>query len=360
MRELYRDQSLSLPKYRTRTMDDIFREMHLHKNHGTNLIYLADDFFIRPAQEMRTFFARYKEEIDLPFFGNFHPSQLYSNPDIFALLVQSGLISCTLPIQSGSEYFSQKFFGRKNNNKEVLSLLHRAYDAFLSTHTDFIEGFVPPEMDPFEDNLNFVKGLPPFSSAFPMRMAFNVNMLRVRHNSPLEKTYPNLSSYILSEKDFFYRAMLLNFRHILSDEAFAALRSDHRHRETPEPLLGMLHDLVAAKHNAYVLQQAERLAGKELYFWGCGEIYQANKHLFLGARPQGILLTPWAIKKGMRRVGGLPILDGHQALQDGIDTPIVIFSSQALDIARKIRLLRPDYCENNIIACQALGKRYGV
>ncbi|SBW03893.1 hypothetical protein KL86DPRO_20221 [uncultured delta proteobacterium] len=101
-------------------------------------------------------------------------------------------------------------------------------------------------------------------------------------------------------------------------------------------------------HNAYLLEQAAKLAGREVYFWGCGELYQARKHLFFSAKPKAILVN---VPVSEREVDGLAVLDGEEILRSGETLPIVIFSNQAQSVARRIRQLRPDYPAEQIISC---------
>ena len=88
----------------------------------------------------------------------------------------------------------------------------------------------------------------------------------------------------------------------------------------------------------------QRLNGKDVYFWGCGELYQANKHRFASVNPRCILAdgpTP-----PERSIDGLPVCRPEDVLPwTGETLPIVVFEQDANRIYQAIRERWPHFTD---------------
>lgn len=78
------------------------RAAHLKKEDPsiTIVYFFDDDFFLRTPEEIRRFAAAWKEKVRLPFFVNCTP--LTVSEEKLAALVDAGLVTMTMGIQSGS------------------------------------------------------------------------------------------------------------------------------------------------------------------------------------------------------------------------------------------------------------------
>lgn len=95
-------------------------------------------------------------------------------------------------------------------------------------------------------------------------------------------------------------------------------------------------------------RQSSRLAGQEVYFWGCGGMFRAKRHLFRDARPRCILLD-----QGARPdiVSGLPVRHPDDVLPGSEPLPVVVFAGEGAyqTIAATIRQKYPQFTD--IVPC---------
>jgi glycosyltransferase involved in cell wall biosynthesis len=98
-------------------------------------------------------------------------------------------------------------------------------------------------------------------------------------------------------------------------------------------------------------EEAKRLAGREVYFWGCGSLYSLRNHLFAKSRPRCVLVdierenTP-------QYIDGLPIKHPRNALPGGDVLPIVIFIQDINAVYRTIREHYPQFTD--LVFCNVL------
>lgn len=346
-RDIYISQGSTAPKHRRRTNKQLIDEALQLKRGGAAGIYFADDYFIRPHDEMMDFFRQWEAKVRLPFYAHFSVEQLKHHPDIFQRAIDSGLSICVLAQQTADEQFALEIFRRKNDNAAILRFFEQAFNQYVPIHASFIDGYLIEGRDDLEAKLDFIRRMP-FDPAFHAGALLSVTQLRIHPGSSLSRTWPGYKASFLPANEFIYRAMLLHFRLVMDDEEFARLRESN-FREKPHGMLAAFHALLRKKQAAYLRDAIRRLRGQEVYFFGCKANYQTNKNLFSGCRPRAILVDHPARE---RIVDGLDVVPLQEALAAPKRLPIVIFSSHAQEIARKIKKLRPDYRREEIIACE--------
>lgn len=350
-RDIYTAQGIHAPKHRRRSNEHIIEEALLMKKNGATSILFMDDYFIRPYSEMVEFFQQWTEKINLPFFIHFSVEQLKKHPDLLQKAFDAGLTLLDLAIQSGDEQFCSEIFNRKNDNKAILQFMYEAYENYIPIFTEFIDGYLIDGRDDLESKLNFIRELPPFDPGYRYANSISVLQLSIHQGSPLSKRYPDSKKVMLSPSEFIYRSMLMHFRLVMDDKEFENFRKKERPRRNPEKLLGLFNTLIGARHNKYIEEMSENLMGKEVFFFGCGDIYHARKHLFANTKPRAILVD---IPVEEHIVDGLEVLQLKDALTTDERLPIVIFSQWSLYVAQKIKKLRPDYTRSEIISCETI------
>lgn len=350
-RNIYTAQGIHVPKHRRRSNDHIIEEALFMKKNGATAILFMDDYFIRPYPEMVDFFQKWIEKINLPFFVHLSVQQLKNHPELLKMAFDAGLTMLDLAIQSGDEQFCSEIFDRKNDNISVLQFMYEAYENYIPIFTEFIDGYLIDGRDDLESKLNFIRKLPPFDPGYRYASSLSVMQLRIHQGSPLYERYPDANKLMLSPDEFIYRSMLMHFRLIMNDKEFENFRKKKKPRQNPEKLLGLFNTLISLRHNNYIESMSYNLMGKEVFFFGCGDIYHARKHLFANTKPRAILVDR-QVKE--RIVDGIEVLQLEDTLKSHERLPIIIFSSASQYIARKIKQLRPDYTRSDIISCQSL------
>lgn len=113
--------------------------------------------------------------------------------------------------------------------------------------------------------------------------------------------------------------------------------------------LGTDADFLAA--TAAEAAVAARLAGREVYFWGCGGMFRRKRHVFYETKPVCILAD---IDKRPTVVDGLPVLHPDEVLRNGKILPVVVFAGEEAGkcISQTIREKYPQLIE--IYSCSTL------
>ena len=85
-----------------------------------NLIHLFDDnLCARPQEDIELFNKLYKEKINLPFKCNFHPNNV--SEEKIDLLVDAGLVSVEMGIESGSKRTNKELYKRPHKDEHIIT-----------------------------------------------------------------------------------------------------------------------------------------------------------------------------------------------------------------------------------------------
>ncbi len=343
----YKNDGITIPKYRYPSNDKCIKILKTMKLSGAKAIGMEDDYFIRPYKIMKDFLFRYKNEINLPLYAYLHPIFIKNHPDIIQEAVNSGLAYINLPIQSADEKVNRDLFQRKTDLDIVLKYAKYANELYIPFVTHFIDGFISNSFNMEEyllKNIDFIKKLPKFNPGFPNLISYTISYLRLYSNSPLLKQNTVIK---MPPKVFFHRAMMMLFRYILDDVEFDTLYNKNNYIDDPEQLLTLYTKLRHSKIDAYMVTKSQELAGKHVFIFGCGEIYNTRKHLLATMKAEAII-TNVPVKE--RIVDNLPVLDANKAITDtGSFLPIIICVKNAQACAKKIKKDFPDYPNENII-----------
>jgi hypothetical protein len=103
--------------------------------------------------------------------------------------------------------------------------------------------------------------------------------------------------------------------------------------------------------------QGELLAGRKVYFWGCGETYRKYRQYFARAKPQAFLLD---IDECVGMYDDLPVRHPDNVLKSGEKLPVVIFAAPENNerILSTIKEKYPCLNRQDLICCPAdLGEK---
>lgn len=139
-----------------------------------------------------------------------------------------------------------------------------------------------------EFKLNFIRELPPFDPGYRYVSSLSAMQLRIHQGSPLYERYPDAKKLMLSPDEFIYRSMLMHFRLIMNDKEFENFRKKKKPCQNPEKLFRLFDTLISLRHNNYIKSMLYHLMAKEVFFFGCGDIYHACKHFFSNTKPRAI------------------------------------------------------------------------
>lgn len=143
-----------------------------------------------------------------------------------------------------------------------------------------------------------------------------------------------------------YRSLLLTeLSNKVDEEAFKIIELDDCVYDE-KFLEHLLLKFIWYSHRNYIYEQAERLANREIYFWGCGEIYNAL-HMFFSRSIVKQIIVDEGSHAG--NVDGIPVGHPDDNLPYNTNMPIVIFSKHASIICKKIKDKYSQYTD--IVTC---------
>lgn len=347
-RDQYRQQGFVVPPIRSRSLENIFEECLIAKEHQEKEIIFADEYFVRPTQDLINFFTRYKEEINIPFYAHFHHKQLISSPELVDVLCRAGIMYISFGIQSASESFAKRVYRRHNSNSDLLKALKLCEAKGLNTAYHIIGANALETEEDIEELFNFTAQLP-FDASLKTDRWIHSQALRLLEGSPLVQMYPSLRDIPYSPRRYGYYVVLAEIRTLVDEQTFNKIRNNPFYKDRPDRLIVLFNTLRRDAHQAYLQQEIQRLKGQKVYFWGCGETYQYKKHLFKDVHPQCFLAD---IGSYPNDIDGIPVYEPEKILPYGEKLPIIIFASTPNTIYKKIRQNYPSY--EDVIACVCL------
>lgn len=322
-REEYARDGILVPRVRQRSLKNILDELlAAKKKYNMRMVQFWDEFFIWPTDQLIEFFHDYKKKIDLPFWAYLSPVQLDRSPALLDAVVDAGLGAFMVGLQSGDANFCKSIYNRINDNDIITNVTKKMYDRYIPVQFLLICGNPLQNKTNLQNGMDFFAKMPPFDPSFKKLLWISCfKLYKPSYASRLFRDFPQLSA-LPSNRDFYYESMLNSLRLVLDDDQFEETIHDFRYRDNPSNLGKLYIDTLRTRHMAYVLPEAERLAGKDVYFWGSGRAYQQKKHLFSQTKPICILNDyTWEAQKN---IDGITIVNPSKAKLD-TEKPLVIF-----------------------------------
>ncbi len=132
---------------RRRDIDLVLKELHWAKDHlDIETILFYDDVFTVNPGWLREFLPLYKEQIGLPFWCYTYPTT--HNRELLQLLKDSGCLSITMGVQSGSERILKDYYNRPTKIRRVIEAGQEIVDVGI---TGFFDLITISEFDTEED-----------------------------------------------------------------------------------------------------------------------------------------------------------------------------------------------------------------
>lgn len=355
-RAQYRQQGLAAPPLRTRSLSNVIAELRHAKQHGEKYITFCDEYLVRNSAKLQQFFEEYAKEIDLPFFGHFHYQQLMEENDGHKKLLETvqnaGLDYIAIGVQSASEDFARRIYHRKNKNSDILEAINTFKDHGFAGNIQIIGGNALETEADREELFNFCASIP-FDPSLKTNWYLHSAILRLLEGSPLAVEHPELAHMSIPPAQFSEFILLADLRNKVDQKTFENIRNNPFYRNHPQRLYTLLLQTIRDLHSRYLVHEADRLKGQEVYFYGHGEIYQYRSALFRETRPVCILADNYDPNQGRPEpVNGLEIFHPSEKLSGQNIKPIIAFSQSPHIICNKIRRHWPEYTD--IVTCAML------
>ena len=333
---------------RKRSTSSILQELHEAKKFAASGVFFGDDFFVRPVQELVTFFKTYKEEINLPFSIYMHPQQLLDNPQIIDAAIEAGLRAAAFGLQHAGEHFCENIFKRKRFCNDYSKLVQYFLQRDIPVNFHLIEATPQETPEDFQENLNFVAQFPSPPSR-DLSVQFHVMFLNYIEGSALLEDNPGINKIPRSTTNWAYHCLLLDIRQMVDDKEFSAIYSNNSYKEDVSKLWKLRNHIDDRRHLTYLLEQAKRLHGQEVYFFGAGAVYESRKHLFAGCHPLAMLVDKQFFRP--QQIDGLQTAAPEIILGKGISKPVIMFARKKFVMKLKRDWRRKFPWMHDIVIC---------
>ncbi|MEW6556587.1 MAG: radical SAM protein [Elusimicrobiota bacterium] len=180
------------PYIRQRTVQNVIEELKLAKKRFKKLRSVSsnDEIFVLNKEWLKEFCKQYKSEINLPFHCDIYPT--FINEDIIKMLVDAGLRTITVGIQSGSEQIREHCYGRKTSEVELKKKAEILKKFHIFPSYDLIfDNPIETEND-IKNTLLFMLGLP---------RPFRINMYSLQYHPKTQLTETFLQQKIILPDD---------------------------------------------------------------------------------------------------------------------------------------------------------------
>ncbi len=333
----YKDDGHKFFKRRNREFDDVFEELKNIDKTIYKYIVFSDEMFSIPAKQLLEFFDRYKKEVNLPFFIYMDYSQCLNEPLILEKAFDAGWFTTGIGFQSGSKEIVQKYYQRADKRKEYIEYAKVLFDNYVSAEIHNLAGNCYETEEHFQENLDYIKQMP-FDITNPFRNELITLRLKPLSKTPLLEIAPKVLTDPMPAKLWLYRAALANLRRIMNDKDFEEIRKVDSYKENPASLLTFYRELQHSMQLEYLKNFTKQHKGKNLIFYGAGDIYQNQKQHFAECKPIAMLLDENYIND-KTHIDGIPIVPMSKIHELDSSCPIVIFS-QRMSTLMCLRLKR--------------------
>lgn len=137
---------------RFRSVDNGLEEIkHVLSRYKAKSIFFADDVFTINSRYIEDFSRRYKSEIGIPFEVTTRVES--SGYEMFKNLKDAGCWRVAIGIESGNEWFREKYLNRRMKNSQIIKAFRDARQAGLVTKSYNIVGFPFETKEFFKDTI---------------------------------------------------------------------------------------------------------------------------------------------------------------------------------------------------------------
>lgn len=353
IREVYTHDGIKCRKLRRRSISSIKKEIEIaYKNMDIECIDFHDEYFIYPYHDLIDFLEWYGENIKVPFFANFSVDQFDKHPDLMDLAFQAGLYHFGFGVQSGDEHFCKSVYNRKNDNNKIIKIVSYLYEKGLSGFLYMIMGNPLEQESNIINTYKFISNLPRHDSSLKRRIHMETTkFFTPTGDVPIKKNFPYLENLNYEHSKFYYYAMLLEFALLYDINDFMDIYNNKFFRENPCLLGELYHDTVNNLYNDYITKQINRIKGREVWFYGCGSVYQQKKCIFKNIHPKGILID---IDNEYSIIDNMTAMHPDEAVKINPNIPVIIFAKKENINYIYTKILRKWSNFKDIIVCTSI------
>lgn len=198
--QIYKLHGGNTKKVLMRSPENVIEELISAKNKfNITTISLQDSIFTWNKKWFEKFIYLYKQKVDLPF--NCFVDSRFTNKDQIEQLIECGLFSCSIGIQSADEYIRRNIMGRNESNEHLLSFAELINCFNIKFTYDIIL------WNPFETTHSLKNGVS-LLNKLPKTNRIFIYQLKMFPKSEIKAIYENSNPKSLSNKEFMFWSMI--------------------------------------------------------------------------------------------------------------------------------------------------------
>ncbi|MFH1673075.1 MAG: radical SAM protein [Pseudomonadota bacterium] len=287
--ETYHNEGIQLRKRRNRVLDDIIEELLKIKDKEFTFIFFRDSFLSGSTKFLEELFYLYERHINLPFWAQFFPKQMVSNPNLLKMAVDAGFVDTEIGFQSGSDRINKTIFDRHISNNDTIKYTQMLAEHDINMKYDFIV-FNPAETkDDINKSYNVIQALPKKRSYLYLPRLLNFP------GTPINE---RLKGYSIKPSEFgnyYAQALLLLLCFVMNESEFDKILKDQKLTSSWQSLL-QFYKLYIKKHNidfqigthdvpnSITTHRYHRILKRKQYtdviVWGFGDYFYEMAHIF--------------------------------------------------------------------------------
>lgn len=287
--KIYHDAGIKIPKRRNRIVEEVVKELREVREKGYTFIFFRDSFLSGTDDYLLRFFELYEKYVSLPFWAQFFPAQIVSNPKVLEQAVNAGFVSTEIGFQSGSDKINREIFTRFIPHSDTLKYVKMLSDFDINMKYDFIFGNPAETEDDINETIRLIQKLP------RKRAYLELPRLIYLDGTPImEKLAPYLNNRY--PVHHYYRIALLYLcAFVMTVEEFDQLKND-KDAVSSYQLLRETYKKYLQEHNitftsgthevpdSITTHRYSRILHRkgydEVIIWGAGEYYKEMEHVF--------------------------------------------------------------------------------
>lgn len=141
--------------------------------------------------------------------------------------------------------------------------------------------------------------------------------------------------------------MMLEFRLILGDADFTALRNDRLYKEHPHELGALYHDTLKKLHEEYLFRELARLKGRKVNIFGGGAAYERYKDLFKEIKISNFIIDPIYNPPTLKE--GVPVVAPGEPINQELPMLIMAWMDNINPLWRRANKIYP--VARDIVGC---------
>lgn len=349
--DLYKNDGAKFYRSRKRDLGQVISELEAIDRKRFSYIYFVDECNTLTTGEIHDFFGEYKKKIGLPFTIYMNYRKVLDNPELLEYVIDCGLDSTAVGVQTGSESFAYKYFTRKNSNRIYQDYIDLLFKSYVTSKIQLIGGHSEEDEETFSETLDLIKSFPS-DPLDRLRMPLVIFRLKAFPKAPLVEIAPRTLSDPMPAKEWWRRALLMDMRQFATDSEMDYARSNRDFSSDPALLKAFAKDLLHRKQLELMDEKLTHIDRNNVFFFGAGKSLDRNREYFKdrGIRPKAILVDEPYLGSLPKEIEGIPVISPDQAGDDLKSAHTFIFARNSGAVYRNlIRNFRVD--PGNLSAC---------